>query len=54
MTPQWIEDNYSDHFVILATGTETIIPDIPGIDNPNVLTVEDLLQDRTPLDIESQ
>lgn len=49
VTPQWIEDNYSDHFVILATGTETIIPDIPGIDNPNVLTVEDLLQDRTPV-----
>lgn len=49
VTPEWIEDNYNNHFVILATGTETIVPDIPGIDNPNVLTVEDLLQERTPV-----
>lgn len=48
-TAQWIEDNYSHHHVILATGTESVVPDIPGVDNPNVLTIEDLLQERMPV-----
>lgn len=46
---RWIEENYPDHFVVLATGTTPHIPDIPGIDSPNVLTYEDLLGGKSPV-----
>ena len=48
-TAQWIEDNYSGSKILLATGKESSMPDIPGIDTPNVLTLEDLLQGCMPV-----
>lgn len=48
-TAQWIEDNYSGSRILLATGKESCMPDIPGIDTPNVLSLEDLLQGRVPV-----
>lgn len=48
-TAQWIEDNYSQSQILLATGKEAGMPDIPGIDTPNVLTLEDLLQGKVPV-----
>ncbi len=39
----WIRENYPHYKVFLATGTQPVIPDIPGIDSLNVLTFEDLL-----------
>ncbi|MFU0842087.1 MAG: FAD-dependent oxidoreductase [Burkholderia sp.] len=44
VTPPWIEENFNRARIILATGRESSIPDISGIDTPNVLTTEDLLK----------
>ena len=49
VTPGWIEEHYNRHLLILATGRESVIPDIHGIDSQNVLTFEDLLLNRIPV-----
>ena len=49
VTPGWIEEHYNRHLLILATGRESVIPDIDGIDSQNVVTFEDLLMNRMPV-----
>ena len=44
VTPPWIEEHCNRARIILATGRESSIPDISGIDTPSVLTAEDLLK----------
>ncbi len=34
--------------IILATGSQRILPDIPGVDNPRVMTLEEYLKSRKP------
>lgn len=49
VTGVWIEEHCGHAHIILATGRESVIPDIPGIDNLNVLTFEDLLKNGMPV-----
>ena len=42
-TYDWLMQEYPAADYLLATGTQSRIPDIPGIDSPNVFTFEDLL-----------
>jgi pyruvate/2-oxoglutarate dehydrogenase complex dihydrolipoamide dehydrogenase (E3) component len=35
--------------VIIATGGSALIPDLPGVDSPNVITYEDALLERKPV-----
>lgn len=44
-----IEDEYPNHTVFIAVGRESTLPNLPGVDNPNVLTVEDLLEKQMPV-----
>ena len=48
VNPQLVEKEKPD-VLILATGAETIIPPIPGIDGPNVVLAEDILTGRKTL-----
>ena len=45
----WIRENAPEHRVIVATGMRAAVPDLPGLDSPNVLTYEDLLVERQPV-----
>lgn len=46
---KWISTHSGNARIILAVGTKPVIPDIPGIDSPNVLTYEDLMLDAVPV-----
>lgn len=46
---EWMIRKRVDAHVILAVGARPVIPDIPGIDGPNVLTYEDLMTDGVPV-----
>lgn len=45
VTPELIEEVKPDH-VIIATGSEYVKPDIPGIDGADVVSAEDILTDK--------
>lgn len=49
ITSKLIEEEFSEHLLILATGRESLLPNLPGIDNQNVLTIEDLLDKQLPV-----
>ena len=44
VTPQMVEDEAPDALV-LATGTEPIMPDVPGIDKPHAVSAVEVLRD---------
>lgn len=46
---EWMLRERGEAHVILAIGTRPIIPDIPGIDGPNIITYEDLMTDGAPV-----
>lgn len=43
VTADWLRENHPVADILLCTGTTSKIPDIPGVDSPNVYTFEDLL-----------
>lgn len=45
----WLAQYRNHARVVLAVGSKPIIPDIPGLDSPNVLTYEDLMIDGAPV-----
>lgn len=49
VTGRLIEDDFPDHAILLAVGRESTLPSLPGIDNPNVLTPEDLFEKQMPV-----
>lgn len=46
---EWIQSNAEDMEIVLACGFESKIPDVLGIDSPNVLTFENILLDELPV-----
>ena len=49
VTGRLIEDEFPDHAIFLAVGRESTLPSLPGVDNPNVLTPEDLFEKQMPV-----
>lgn len=47
-TPEILSE-MAPEVIILATGSSPLIPPIPGIDGPNVVTAHQILRERTPL-----
>lgn len=45
----WIQKNAEDMEIVLACGFETKIPDVSGVDSPNVLTFENIILDELPV-----
>jgi len=48
ITPEFVEEQNPD-FVVLATGAKPEIPDVPGVNNSNVIILDDYLRNRPPV-----